>query len=534
MLQIGRLLRTVRHLRGEQIVWQLRNRLRQGRPAAPKAHAGLRLPTSPLSAFIPKAASWSDGDEFTFLNNSARLSDVGWAATGKSLLWAYNLHYFDWLGTSEAETRPERAVELIEEWRTQCPPGTAISWDAYPISLRLVNLAKYGLQQGALPDAIMASMAHQAQWLASNPERHLLANHLFANAKALIISAYVIDHPLSPRWLQSGLALFDREFDEQFLADGGHFERSPMYQALLLEDLLDLLNFMTGYDGSNDRIEPLREYASNAMRWLSAMSHGDGDISFFNDATFGIAPTPTEVANYARRLAIPIETVDESLLLPQTGYARLQKGDAVLLADIAPLGPDYQPGHGHADMLSCEFSLGTQRVIVNSGISEYGTGPERVRQRGTAAHSTLTIDDIDSAEIWSGFRVGRRGSAKIEHFSTDNVCGSHTGYEFLRGAPKHERNWHLREGSLEIHDTIENKGSHSATIRFHLHPSIQLVDSELVLPDERTIRFRSQFPVRIENSSWHPGFSKVLPSKVVTIDWPASLPDKHEFVLEWS
>lgn len=49
------------------------------------------------------------------------------------------------------------------------------------------------------------------------------------------------------------------------------------------------------------------------------------------------------------------------------------------------MGPDYLPGHAHADTLSFEWSLFGQRVLVNSGTSEYGLSPERLRQRGTTA-----------------------------------------------------------------------------------------------------------------------------------------------------
>ena len=37
--------------------------------------------------------------------------------------------------------------------------------------------------------------------------------------------------------------------------------------------------------------------------------------------------------------------------------------------DVAPLGPDYLPGHGHADTLSFELSLFGHRFITNSGTS---------------------------------------------------------------------------------------------------------------------------------------------------------------------
>ena len=66
--------------------------------------------------------------------------------------------------------------------------------------------------------------------------------------------------------------------------------------------------------------------------------------------------------------------------------------DAVAIGDIGNVGPDYIPGHAHADTLSFEMSVFDMRFIVNSGTSVYGLGAERLRQRGTAAHSTVVID----------------------------------------------------------------------------------------------------------------------------------------------
>ena len=35
-----------------------------------------------------------------------------------------------------------------------------------------------------------------------------------------------------------------------------------------------------------------------------------------------------------------------------------------LIFDASPVGPDYIPGHAHADTLSFEFSIGKERVLL--------------------------------------------------------------------------------------------------------------------------------------------------------------------------
>ena len=53
--------------------------------------------------------------------------------------------------------------------------------------------------------------------------------------------------------------------------------------------------------------------------------------------------------------------------LQPSGYVRIDAPDTSAFIDVAPIGPDYLPGHAHADTLSFEFSAFGQRVFVNSG-----------------------------------------------------------------------------------------------------------------------------------------------------------------------
>ena len=74
-----------------------------------------------------------------------------------------------------------------------------------------------------------------------------------------------------------------------------------------------------------------------------------------------------------------------------------------LIFDAAAIGPDYIPGHAHADTLSFEMSICDQRVFVNSGTSEYGLSSRRLNQRKTFSHNTVEVDGKDSSLVWSGF-----------------------------------------------------------------------------------------------------------------------------------
>jgi hypothetical protein len=57
---------------------------------------------------------------------------------------------------------------------------------------------------------------------------------------------------------------------EQILPDGGHFERSPMYHATLLEDLLDLVQLGARWPAlvGEPELAGWRATAQRMLRWL--------------------------------------------------------------------------------------------------------------------------------------------------------------------------------------------------------------------------------------------------------------------------
>jgi uncharacterized heparinase superfamily protein len=269
------------------------------------------------------------------------------------------------------------------------------------------------------------------------------------------------------------------------------------------------------------------------------MSHPDGDVSFFNDAAFGIAPRLMDLTHYAKRLNLDVDqraSIKELHHLQQSGYIRAQQGNAVLIVDVARIGPDYQPGHAHADTLSFEFSLGAQRVFVNSGTSTYKTGAQRSLERSTAAHNTVEIDKSDSSEVWGGFRVARRaqpfGIACVDEETALTITASHNGYQRLVGRPTHQRTWKLTSNSLTITDRITGK-LNAATARLYLHPSVKATGNGFfTLPNGQQLRYSTHGAnVAIVDSVWHPEFGKNVGNTCLVFTFTGS---ESVFELHWS
>ena len=515
-MNASRYFHTLRYLRPVQIYGRLWQKLYHPKPDL-----------SPPSAIRPLSGIWRDpvmkspsligANRFCFLNvEHDILLASDWNHPAWAKLWLYNLHYFDDLTAVNATDRIDRHHSLIMRWVAENPPGTGNGWEPYPLSRRIVNWIKWALAGHSLPRAALESLAIQTRFLAKRMEYHLLGNHLLANAKALVFAGLFFEGKEADAWVVKGLRILNRELPKQILKDGGHFERSPMYHSIILEDLLDVTNFMQcDSDSPAERgnianpspcraphrkgelsgVSPFIEAAKRMIAWLKVMCQPDGQIALFNDAAFGIAPQPAALYEYAERLGIhesdrtmtgqqPLAKSSIECLsfghirlthLKTSGYIRIENGSMTAILDVAPIGPDYLPGHAHADTLTFEMAFHDQRVIVDSGTSRYDEGDERLRQRSTAAHNTVALDGKDSSEVWGSFRVARRArpyGLEIKETSRGAVvvrC-AHDGYRRLSGKPNHWREWHFDQNSLAIHDVIEGRYS-EAVGRFHFHPA---------------------------------------------------------------
>ena len=432
-----------------------------------------------------KSQSLKADGTFMFLNETKLLEKVGWDGTDCKKLWRYNQHYFDDLNAIGASKRYNLHYDLMLSWVNSNDPGQGVGWEPYPTSLRIVNWVKWSLTSNKLPDECLQSLAVQARWLNQKIEWHILGNHLFANAKALVFVGLLFDSVESQKWLNKGLKIIADEIKEQVLQDGGHFERSPMYHSIFLEDILDLINLLGVFPNEvgTEYLEKFQETASRMLSWLDGMCHPDGEIAFFNDAAIGISPSPLEITSYTRRLDVKEYhdgRFEENLSIKHyadSGYIRLKGPSVRLFLDVAFIGPNYLPGHGHADTLSFELSLIGKRIFVNGGTSQYGTGPIRLEERGTAAHNTVEINGKNSSEVWSGFRVAKRAKPFGLVINKTNkslfVSCKHDGYARLSGSPIHKRSWTLSKEKLLVQDSIDGIFDYAKAC-FLIHPDVKI------------------------------------------------------------
>jgi len=488
---------TVRYLKACQIEEWVRRRVVRSleryvnaNDQAVAKYAGCAWPSA--VSFLPPRAQGNRADAICkgylrFLNAEATVGfPPKWHSSQLPKLWQYNLHYFEWLWALNYWQARSVVLDWIEKYHQK---GDAIGWEPYPTSLRLVNWCAlfFGRFRGrvegdhAFMDKLWSSVCRQAQWLTKHLETHLLGNHYLENGAALAFVGSCFKGERARRWFEKGYGILQEQIHEQILPDGMHFELSPMYHCRVMY-VLAMLMATGNRQFSKLIVEPLERM----VEALNAVCHPDGQIALLSDSAFGIYNEPAELRSFwesrAQVTGPGREVLEGCFSLSHAGYYgwRDQKGNYIV-CDAGKIGPDYIPGHGHADIFSYELSLASRRVVVDSGVHNYEVSCMRQYNRSTEAHNTVEINGQDQCEMWRSFRVARRGYPHDVSCETTEdgfqLSGWHDGYGRLPGKPVHHRflKWTASEG-LAVYDTVTTSKTVQAVSRIHLHPDCAIVD----------------------------------------------------------
>ena len=289
-----------------------------------------------------------------------------------------------------------------------------------------------------------------------------------------------------------------------------------MYHAILSRDLRELCAVLSPGEFLPASLhERLQQASDKANTWGAILRHPDGGLAFFNDTNLR-EPCPPPC---------PPPLAEGHVELEESGYHRLRRGPWHLLWDCGAIGPDHQPGHAHADILSLELSLGTSRLFVNTGLRGYADDPRRAHVRSTRAHNTVQIGSDEQIELWGSFRVGARGRPLLETREisehTMRLVGSYA-WPTVPGSPIHRRAIQItRDNRVQIEDRVEGARG-TWTSRFHLHPeaSVETHGDELMITTAsgrcRVQIVGSEFT--IAPSSWHPEFGRDETNQTITIE----------------
>lgn len=363
---------------------------------------------------------------------------------------------------SENSEHHTAVSKIIESYKNNSSFGIkhcfSSYWFPYSVSHRVLAILS-GLvvarSKHSLPlqliDTLTDFLRFNIAFLLLNIEHELKNNHVERNLAAICL--YFTHAEAVPSKIAR---MVDKEVykivSSTVLNDGLLAERSAMYQGLTVMALNVFSNtpFL-----SKKTLEFVNSKRVLAERAWAFMTHPDSEIALFNDSWIGEVPPPATV--------IKIPRFNNLDVLKDSGYARLQNETFFVLFDAGAIGPNWNPGHGHADFLSVEMDVFGRRFIVDPGTYQYSTGVRRMFERSSASHNGPTWAGAEPIEYYGCFKVGKLREAKFIKVIDNSDCYQITGTLEVEHGTIY-RSISLTHEALEFRDEWTGQGN-TRTVR---------------------------------------------------------------------
>jgi len=414
-------------------------------------------------------------------NTNSRSSPINapWKHFDAGEFWYNELHSFEWLRDLKVianQTARVRARNLIIDWIESHTNIDPKPWRADLIGRRIS--AWLSNSEFLLKDSDTSFLKHFFYSLALQA-RHLSRiartsdeglERLYAYKGMLYAGLSLPDG--EKRYLQA-IKLLNSALTKQVLPDGGYYERSPSTHLTVMRQLIDIQKSLIIAD------QPPLDLLNNAISMMASVlrtyRHGDGSLALFNSSIEEEPWLVDLVLTQSNAKGRAPENVSD------VGFRRIQAGRTILITDHG--APAKQSRRGHAGLLSFELSTGKERLIVNCGCWRGKDEEWSKALRATAAHSTLTVNDTNSCELFDDGSIGvgpkNVPSRRDDQDGASWLEANHDGYCEPFGLMHNRRLYVSNDGTnVRGEDVLtrvdaKNQGGRSFAIRFHLHPDTQ-------------------------------------------------------------
>ncbi len=412
------------------------------------------------------------GESFSFKKNI-------WETNQASEFWNGQLHSFDWLRDVRAVGTNKARVFVrfnILEWLKKNKNWDNSSWKNDILARRIINLLGnlsfyFNTAEDEFQIKLAKNINKQALFLHDlQLEKILRKNRIFV-IKALILSSLTFENLKNK--LSLGLNWLDKIISEDLFEDGMHYSRSPSEHFFFLRSLIDIKNYL----GTFRILIPknLNSKISVMTSILKFFRIGDGQLGIFNNYE-NISNTMIE--KVIKRANSKIKTPNQ---LAFSGFQRISENRLTLIMDCGEPPKEKT----YASSLSFELSHGGEKIVVNSGSPYVNNRRWNDSMRSTAAHSTVSVNDINSSDIFfnkdTTTRLAKVKSERLQDKDSFWINSAHDGYEKVFGII-HCRKIHIDCKNLIIRgEDFFLKSSKKKSmipkkiyIRFHIHPSVRL------------------------------------------------------------
>ncbi|WP_276253173.1 alginate lyase family protein [Halomontanus rarus] len=427
--------------------------------------------------------------KLTLLNRSIYFGDeIDWEHEKLDeypLLWRLKLQSFEFLEWAVLGFEDPTEIEDIHlqfqkwllSWTADNPIGDSKylrrSWIPHSVSLRILNWSRYAswCEQADLPvdNRLYGQIYKNALFLENHVEFEIGGNHLIENAIALVMAGMLFeDHDTG--WAETGLEVLEHASETQFLADGGHFERSPMYHLMVLRRYATAYNLLSDSDYST---VSLKTTVKRALGFLEEISMPANEIPLLNDSVHGEQIDASSCITYSDSCGLSSEEVSLDVPLG-SGYRKLRGDDSTLLIDVGDVGPAHLPAHSHNDQLSVLLWISGIPVLTDTGVYDYAPTPRRQYSRSVSAHNTAQYADTEPIPVGGSYLMGKRAVTDVHEQTAERIRGQCSQQSIVGPNYEHHRKVSVSESEWTISDRVASDASGKFTVRYHFAPSIEI------------------------------------------------------------
>ncbi|HMZ53802.1 MAG TPA: alginate lyase family protein [Nitrospira sp.] len=429
---------------------------------------------------------------------------------------------------------------LLDSWLDECPYPTGVHWaSSLELAIRLVNWACCWQLVGGASSRLFegsSGAAFRKRWLRSIYQHchfvrndlslHSSANnHLFGEYMGLFVASLMWPCWEDSRaWFDFSMRGLEEEAVRQISMDGVHREQAIYYQHEVMSMMLISIRSAAASgvqlsDGFLARLERMAEFVASLMDVggnVPMIGDADGaqmirleqdrEHDVYRSLLVGCAILfgRADFKRFARQLddcnrwyfgatgdavwndldACSAET--GPALFPDGGYFFFGKdfGEGSEIKGIVDCGPIGYPSiaaHGHADALSIMLSIAGQPCLIDPGTYSYWADEVwRSYFRGTSAHNTIRIDEVDQSESGGRFMWLRKARVRVHEVAkvgdAFRFVGAHDGYERLDDPVRHTRvvEFDAVSSSMTVVDELTGMSSHIIEQFWHFAPGIEV------------------------------------------------------------
>ncbi len=450
-----------------------------------------------------------------------------WGPPFPSNNFADRIHRFHWLRdlVANAELGERRARSLTVSWVRAFGKWDDFAWRIEVTSERVIHwLESADIVINPLnPDTrelVLECLGKQVKHLSLNTEATLSQEGRFRLGVALALAGACL--PDGDEYLNSGLAVLEKECDTQILKDGGHISRSPQRLAEYLIDLnsVEDLLIRTGHDAPAFLVK-VQARMQTMLKFLTLpdggllVAHGGSD-GWDGLATTALAPYGSEGSRFS--------------FAQQTGFHKVEAGRLRVYLDTGAPNSSKGTEISAASCLSLTVCDGEHRLITSIGAYSDLDPAWRFASRQTAASSVLELNEESSAVFARNDETGLMeltgpvGTSvrRLEEGDEYLLEGQHSGWREKYGLVYRRRLYVAKSGArITGEDALYRPLSEfnppgetpvPYAVRFQLHPNVSVEpgdDNKTVLiqadGSDRIWRLRSELPLDMTRSIYMAG-----------------------------